>query len=282
MRRVPVLAAACAAAATVLLLPSGADAAPAAGQHVKVTAVKPAKSELPTYQPKAAAAADACDPNLGPGLLGTSIEPDHIAIGVHNVKTFTYTAHVKDGCGIKSVAVHGARINDGSRTMDFHLAFIAPEADGSETWAAKVKIDPVKDLGNPDAGTWKSTVHAVNKKDKSSDTEGPAFYLQRWAKMTNNASPEPVAVGATITVSGKLSRANWHDLKYHGYAKHPVTLQFRTLTGSYSDVKTIDTSSTGTLKTTVKAAEDGCFRFSFAGNTTTQPVNGVGDCVDVR
>lgn len=281
MRRVPVLAAACAAAATVLLLPNGANAAPAAGHHLKVTTVKPAKSELPAYQPKAAAAPDVCDPNLGPGLLGTSIEPDHIAVGVHDVKTFTYTAHVKDDCGISEVAVHGARI-DGSVTMDFPLFFVQTESDGAETWAVKVEIDPVADLDNPAAGTWKSTVHAVNDNNVSSDTEGPNFFLQRWAKMTNNASPEPVAKGGTITISGKLSRANWHDLKYHGYANHAVQLQFRTLTGTYSDVKTINTSSTGTLKTTVKAAQDGCFRFSFKGNTTTQPVKGVGDCVDVR
>lgn len=286
MRRVPVLAAACAAAAAVLLLPNGVNAAPAAGHHIKVTTVKPARSELPAYHPKAKAAAapEVCDPpndHTGPGLLGTSIEPDHIPVGVHDVKSFIYTAHVKDDCEISDVAVHGTRI-DGSVTMDFPLLFVANEADGTQTWALKVEIDPVADLDNPAAGTWKSTVHAVDANDNPSDTEGPAFYLQRWGKMTNNASPEPVTKGKTITIAGKLSRANWDDLKYHGYANHPVTLQFRTLTGSYSDVKTINTSSTGTLKTTVKAAQDGCFRFNFKGTTTTQPVKGVGDCVDVR
>jgi hypothetical protein len=285
MRRVPVLAAACAAAAAVLLLPNGVNAAPASGHHVNVTVVKPAKSELPAYHPDArAAAAETCDPpndHIGPGLLGTLIEPDHIPVGVHDVKSFTYTAHVKDDCQISDVAVHGARI-DGSVTLDFPLFFVKTESDGAQTWAAKVEIDPVADLDNPAAGTWKSTVHAIDSNKNPSDTEGPAFYLQRWSQITNNASPEPVTKGKTITIAGKLSRANWDDYKYHGYANHPVTLQFRTLTGAYSDVKTINTSSTGTLTTTVKAAQDGCFRFYFKGTTTTQPVKGVGDCVDVR
>ncbi|HEX6446072.1 MAG TPA: hypothetical protein VF053_13345 [Streptosporangiales bacterium] len=285
MRRVPVLAAACAAAAAVLLLPNGVNAAPATSHHLEVTTVKPAKSELPAYHPKATrAAAETCDPpndHIGPGLLGVSTTPVDIPVGVHDVKSFIYTAHVKDDCDIESVEIHSYRIDD-SVTLDFALFYVLTESDGTQTWAAKIEIDPVADLANPAAGTWHSDVHPTDVNHNSSNTRGAVFYLQRWSQITNNASPEPVAKGRTITVSGKLSRANWDDYEYHGYANHPVTLQFRTPTGSYSDVKTIDTSSTGTLKTTVKAAQDGCFRFYFKGTTTTKPVKGVGDCVDVR
>lgn len=285
MRKIPLVAAGCAAAATALLIPMGANAAPQAGKHVTFTAVKPAASELPAYHPKAkVAAAEACDPandHTGPGLLGVSTTPVHIPVGVHDVKSFIYTAHVKDDCAIDNVSVHAYRIDDSVWT-DFPLFFVTTESDGTQTWAVQLVIDPVTDLDNPAAGTWHSDVHPTDVNGNSSNTRGAVYYLQRWSRMTNNAHPEPVHKGRTITIDGKLSRANWDDYEYHGYAHHAVTLQFRTPNGSYSDVKTIKTSSTGKLKTTVKAVRDGCFRFYFKGTTTTKPVKGVGDCVDVR
>ncbi|MFF1814612.1 hypothetical protein ACFVXW_36880, partial [Streptomyces sp. NPDC058251] len=33
--------------------------------------------------------------------------------------------------------------------------------------------------------------------------------------------------GRTVTVTGKLSRANWEDNLYHGYTGQSVKLQFR-------------------------------------------------------
>lgn len=35
------------------------------------------------------------------------------------------------------------------------------------------------------------------------------FKMKRASKLTTDATPEPVAKGATLTMSGKLSRANW-------------------------------------------------------------------------
>ncbi|KQX83279.1 hypothetical protein ASD48_08820 [Streptomyces sp. Root1310] len=51
---------------------------------------------------------------------------------------------------------------------------------------------------------------------------------------------------------------------------------------TYTTVKTVKTSSTGALKTTVKAAADGYYRYSFAGTTTTPAVSAAGDFVDVK
>ncbi len=47
-------------------------------------------------------------------------------------------------------------------------------------------------------------------------------------------------------------------------------------------MKTVKTSSTGTLKTTVKASADGHWRYSFAGTSTTPAVSAAGDFVDVK
>lgn len=142
-----------------------------------------------------------------------------------------------------------------------------------------------EELANSDAGTWHGGGLALNY---SSDDDAVQFGLgttlvQRYSKLTVNATPEPVKKGKTITVTGKLTRANWEDGKYHGYATQSVVLQFRKKSSStYTNVKGIKTSSTGTLKTTTKATVDGYYRFAFAGTSTTPAVNATGDYVDVK
>ncbi|MES5821713.1 hypothetical protein [Streptomyces sp. RG80] len=169
--------------------------------------------------------------------------------------------------------------------------------DASTTAAnctATVAVDPA-DLLNEDAGSWKAAGFAVAFNGE--DPENPnldnvgvavtdktnAFKMQRLSKLTVNASPEPVKKGKTITVTGKLSRANWDTAKYAGYTGQSVKLQFRKKSSStYTTVKTIKTNSTGNLSTTVKASVDGYFRYSFAGTTTTPAVSAAGDFVDVK
>ncbi|MFE4796467.1 hypothetical protein ACFRFL_15445 [Streptomyces sp. NPDC056708] len=164
------------------------------------------------------------------------------------------------------------------------------------TCKGRIDISPQYDLiGNADATTWKAGGFAVdfNGQDpENPDVSKIGFALQeglgtarvqRLSKLTVDAAPEPVKKGKTITVTGKLSRASFDDLKYHGYTGQPVKLQFRKKGSStYTTVKTIKSSSTGTLKTTVKASVDGYWRYSFAGTSTTPAVSAAGDFVDVK
>ncbi|WP_128431951.1 hypothetical protein [Streptomyces cyaneus] len=153
------------------------------------------------------------------------------------------------------------------------------------------------ELINSDAGTWKAAAEAtaLNGQDPAGETfditktgykrqDGLGSTLvQRASKLTVNASPEPVKKGKTITITGKLSRANWDRGTYNGYVEQPVNLQFRKKNSStYTTVKTIKTNATGDLKTTVKATEDGYFRYTFAGTPTTPAVNATGDFIDVQ
>ncbi|MEU9452122.1 hypothetical protein [Streptomyces sp. NPDC048277] len=172
--------------------------------------------------------------------------------------------------------------------------------DTSATTAScKGTIDIYADeeLTNADATTWKAEGIAValNGQDLTSEDidwskvgvasqDGLATTkLQRLSKLTVDATPEPVKKGKTITVTGKLSRANWDTGKYAGYAGQSVKLQFRKKGSStYTTLKTIKTSSTGTLKTTTKATVDGYYRYSFAGTSTTPAVSATGDYVDVK
>ncbi|MDO0913949.1 hypothetical protein QQM39_24895 [Streptomyces sp. DT2A-34] len=153
------------------------------------------------------------------------------------------------------------------------------------------------ELINSDAGTWRAAAEATafNGQDPDGETfditkvgyKGQSglgtTLIQRFSKLTVNASPEPVKKGKTITVTGKLSRANWERGTYNGYVEQPVNLQFRKKnSNTYTTVKTIKTNATGELKTTVKATEDGYFRYTFAGTTTTPAATATGDFVDVQ
>ncbi|WP_199552359.1 hypothetical protein [Streptomyces sp. N35] len=163
---------------------------------------------------------------------------------------------------------------------------------------ARIDILPDVELWNADATGWKAVVYAVDfngqdpadpdfdqsqvgvsEKDQAATTK-----LQRFSKLTVNASPEPVRKGKTITVTGDLTRANWDTGAYAGYSSQPVQLQFRKKTSStYTTVKTVKSSATSRkLSTTVTASVDGYWRWNFAGTSTTPAVKTAGDFVDVR
>ncbi|MGP4005312.1 hypothetical protein [Streptomyces sp. 4N124] len=151
--------------------------------------------------------------------------------------------------------------------------------------SAVISISPSRELlPSSQAGTWKTGGIAITS-DGDTKVQGDVGTIKvlRAAKLTVNATPEPVKKGKTITVTGKLSRANWDTNTYAGYSTQKVVLQFRKAgTTNYTNVKGITSTSTGALKTTVTAATDGYYRFTFAGTATTAPTAVAGDYVDVQ
>lgn len=141
---------------------------------------------------------------------------------------------------------------------------------------------------NGDATAWKIGLSlrlfksSGSLKAEEHKTAPGGVSVRRWAKATVNASPEPVAKGRTITVTGALTRADWVKHTYAGYAGQSAKLQFRKKGGStYSTVKTVKSGSTGALKTTVTANADGYWRWTFGGTSTTGTATATGDFVDV-
>ncbi|MCX4860176.1 hypothetical protein OG426_20115 [Streptomyces canus] len=159
-------------------------------------------------------------------------------------------------------------------------------------------IDPENLYAASDATTWKAAglYSKIDQDDDDSDGHislgynydawgplGSGARIKRAAKVTVNASPEPVKKGATITVTGKLTRANWETGTYAGYTSQKATLQFRAKSSnSYTTVKTVTSGTGGALKTTTKATKDGYYRYVFAGTTTTGSATAAGDYIDVR
>jgi hypothetical protein len=165
------------------------------------------------------------------------------------------------------------------------------------TCKSTIDVYPDIELTNADAGSWKAGGLAIDFNGE--DPEDPnidmgkvgyasqgglaTVKLQRFSKLTVNAAPEPVKKGKTVTVTGRLTRANWDTAKYAGYSGQSVKLQYRKKSATtYTTLKTVKTSSTGTLSTTTKATADGYYRFSFAGTSTTPAVSATGDYVDVK
>lgn len=142
---------------------------------------------------------------------------------------------------------------------------------------------------NSDATTWKVGValrlwtadHGL--KAEEYETRSKTAQLKRAAKATTNASPEPVTKGKAITVTGKLTRANWSTKRYDGYGGRTVSLQFKAKgADTFKTVKKATTSGTGALKTTVTASADGSYRWVYYGNSTTGVATAASDYIDVR
>ncbi|MEU4465508.1 calcium-binding protein [Streptomyces sp. NPDC024017] len=220
-----------------------------------------------------------------------------VVVGTTYSKTFTVSLNVSHASGVEDAYIDLWHGTDVEENVD---GFLPPNeeaatctATSATTSSCKLTISAAPGLNddgigelyaNALAGTWHVTVGALAK---SGDMYWNDYYgthkVQRASKLTVNASPEPVKKGRTVTVTGKLSRANWETLKYAGYTNQSVKLQFRKKgSDTYTTLKTIKSNSTGELKTTVTASTDGYFRYSFAGTTTTPAINATGDFVDVQ
>ncbi|MCX5557760.1 hypothetical protein [Streptomyces sp. NBC_00038] len=168
----------------------------------------------------------------------------------------------------------------------------------TESCKETIALDPYDYLYEAaDATTWKAAGYYGHVAEDSDESDGHISFeygfdawgglgtaqIKRAANLTTNATPEPVKKGATLTVKGALTRANWETSKYSGYTGQSVTLQFRAKSSTtYKDVKTVKSGTSGALSTTVKASADGYYRYKFAGTTTTGAKSAAGDYVDVK
>lgn len=187
---------------------------------------------------------------------------------------------------------HGTTVSSGAHSGGLYFGSYtcyedstrAEHCDGSFYIEPRYALD-----SNNDATTWKIGVVARlfrssgSLKAQEFWTAPGGVQVKRYAKITANAAPEPVAKGKALTVTGSLTRADWVKHTYRGYGGQMVKLQFRKQGSStYTTVKTVSTSSTGALRTTVTASVDGYWRWSFGGTSTTGAATSAADWVDVR
>jgi len=215
-----------------------------------------------------------------------------IVLGLTTRKTVTITWTARDTEGVAASWAylwHGPNTDDADGILPQYppegTCLVSPTDPTTSTCKVSFAVDALRDFDhNGLAGAWKVLGAAQDANDDWTETDvtGTAN-LKRYATVMVNASPEPVKKGRTITVNGKLTRADWESGTYTGYRDRPVQLQFRKKGSSvYTTLKTVTSGVGGTLKATTKARTDGYFRFVFTGTPTTGPSTAAGDYVDVR
>ncbi|MER6534916.1 hypothetical protein ABT215_14120 [Streptomyces sp900105755] len=217
-----------------------------------------------------------------------------IVLGTTTKKTVTatYTATSDNGVALTVAALwqgtdssSASGITGELDTDDDPNCVESTAQTGVYSCKAVFNIDAATDLkNNGAAGTWKLFLGGFDLSANASiDDNVATAKIKKASKLTVNATPEPVKKGKTITVTGKLTRANWNTRTYAGYASQKVQLQFRKKgSTTYTTLKTITAGTGGALKTTTKATVDGYYRYSFATNATTGASTATGDYVDVK
>ncbi|MFF5358143.1 calcium-binding protein [Streptomyces scabiei] len=207
-----------------------------------------------------------------------------LALGPTAPRTFKVSVTARDDSGVDAMNLHVSLPSYLYLASDRGLTCAAESATTS-TCTGSWTIDTRSFYGNgPADDPWyvTATVDAEDG-DRISTDRAATFTVRRLAGLTVNASPEPVRRNATLTVTGRLTRADWKTHRNTGYSGRSVKLQFRRSgTAAYRTVKTVASGSGGTLRTTVGATADGHWRWTFAGNGTTSTARATGDHVDVR
>ncbi|MFJ4786516.1 hypothetical protein [Streptomyces sp. NPDC088794] len=216
----------------------------------------------------------------------------NVIVGIAKTIRYPVDITVKDNSGAKGLT-HVSTFNKSSA-----YTFATWNDDSSCTkksattsvCRATLTIDPAWIADSDDinsntvAGVWQvnATVKA-NDGDYWISDDIADYKVKRAAQLTTVIAPEKAAKNAKVTVTGKLSRANWEDLKYHGYAGQRVKLQFRKKGAAhYSTVKTVTTGTVGKLTTKVTVTSAGSWRWYFPGTTTTSRKVSAGDTLNLK
>ncbi|MBO1336429.1 hypothetical protein J3486_34950 [Streptomyces sp. VRA16 Mangrove soil] len=220
-----------------------------------------------------------------------------IVVGTTNEVSVPLTFTVKSTSALAEWEVFAYRGTLGSSDYtlasgETQLSCSKSTSDGVTTRNCKwnISVDPRHmpsgnggSLVNSDATAWKTAGRGF-KTSGSVDTDGLSgtVSLQRYSRLTANASPEPAVKGGKITVTGVVQRADWSAHTYVNYGGRTVYLQFKPAgSDTYTSVKSVTASSTGKLSTTVTADRSGTWRWKYYGNSTTGASTSTGDSVTV-
>ncbi|MFF7265629.1 calcium-binding protein [Streptomyces sp. NPDC008159] len=207
-----------------------------------------------------------------------------LALGPKAPKTFKVSVTAQDDSGIKEMQLRVTLSGYVYRSSDRGLTCAAKTATTS-TCTGSWTVDTSNVSSNDAADDhWFVEAGATAKDGDWFDTDrAGTFTVRRLAALTADAGPEPVARNGSLTVTGKLSRADWKARTYVGYSGRSVNLQFRAAgTSTYRTVKKVTSGTGGALRTTVTPTGDGYWRWTFTGSGTTSTAKAGGDYVDVR
>ncbi|NKQ28307.1 hypothetical protein [Streptomyces galbus] len=215
----------------------------------------------------------------------------NVTVGTTHKVTFPIAITVKDNSGVKGLSrVSTFNRSNGYGFFDWVGSTCRKKSATTSVCTATMSVDPAWIAASDDidsnrvAGTWmvNATVNANDGDYWISDSLAD-YKVKRASRLTTDATPEPVAKGGKLTITGKLSRANWETLTYQGFAGQDVKLQYRKSGAAhYSTVKTVRTGAAGQLSTKVTVTSAGSWRWYFPGTTTTARIVSAGDAVVLK
>ncbi|WP_455356919.1 hypothetical protein [Streptomyces sp. SYSU K217416] len=151
-----------------------------------------------------------------------------VVLGTSRTESFTISATASDDSGISHSGHRFLGIDRevGDDYWTFHgTPTCTTSSATTSTCKLTVRLEDIDLPRNALAGPWKVNVQLTSKDgDYYGDTYG-THPVQRRSTLSVNASPEPVTKGKTITVTGKLARANWDRYVYAGYTNQSVRLR---------------------------------------------------------
>jgi hypothetical protein len=219
-----------------------------------------------------------------------------LVFGPQGNNTFSFSSTVSSASGIKSVQLlpwpkfletqlgSTPGVSDVKDPSNPKVTCKASSATTSVCTDAEL-LNSHTDLGdNVAAGVWYAAVLVTaNDGTTTFNPKATSFSFRRQSVVTVDAAPEPVMKNATLTVTGHLSLADWSTGGWRRYGAQTVQLQFRKSGATtYTTLKSVTTSSTGELKTTVKATDSGFWRYVYAGNSLVAPSTAAVDGVAVK
>ncbi|MDX3132252.1 hypothetical protein PV367_21190 [Streptomyces europaeiscabiei] len=216
----------------------------------------------------------------------------NVIIGTSKTIRFPVAVTVKDNSGARKItdlSTFNRSNGYGFTTWDGDSS-CARKSSTTSVCTGTMTVDPgwIADSDDIDshrvAGVWQvnATVKA-NDGDYWISDNIARYKVKRASTLTTVIKPEKVAKGTKITVAGRLARANWETLRYHGFTGQSVQLQFKKNGAArYTTVKTVRTGSAGKLGTKVTATAAGSWRWYFPGTTTTARVTSAGDAVTLK
>ncbi|MEU6345687.1 hypothetical protein ABZ883_32575 [Streptomyces sp. NPDC046977] len=168
--------------------------------------------------------------------------------------------------GAGGTLYHGVSTTDNDRTAQLTgCQWPSSPARVSATCAMKGTLDGLK---HSQAGTWKMSADAYGGfflQHRHIDTAA-TFDVLRASKLVAGVGPRPVK-GQVVTLSGRLTRANWETHVDEDYAGKQVLVQFCSSTCSAGWPLTTD--SNGRFQDTVSTGVAGFWKVSSAATADT-------------
>jgi hypothetical protein len=218
---------------------------------------------------------------------------DNVIVGTSKTIKFPVALTVRDNSGVKGltrVSTFYAYNALGGGFADWTGATCKKKSSTTSLCTAVMAINPHWIPGYSDAdsnrtaGVWQvnATVKA-NDGDYWISDDIARYKVKRASKLTTAIAPDKAAKGSKVTVTGRLSRANWETLKYQGFKGQSLRLQFKKNGAArYTTVKTVKSGSAGRLSTKVTVDAAGSWRWYFPGLTSTARVTSAGDTITLK